>query len=98
MRKSDRIMKLGVESLVLNVVCAYAPQVGCTEEEKKFFWRHLDEILQTVLQEERIFVGEDLNGHINSEKGVVSRIHGGWGVEGRIESSESSAPTLKEHP
>ncbi|XP_013787982.1 uncharacterized protein LOC106471902 [Limulus polyphemus] len=33
-RRSDRIMsvKLGVGSTVLNVVCAYAPQVGCTEE------------------------------------------------------------------
>lgn len=78
-RKSDRIMivNLGIESLVLNVVCAYAPQVGCRADEKAVFWRHLDEVLQTVPQGERIFVGGDLNGHIGPERGVLSRIHGG---------------------
>ena len=38
-KRSDRVMsiKLGVEETVVNIICAYAPQVGCREEEKGTF-------------------------------------------------------------
>ena len=36
-KMSDRVMsiKLGVQETVVNIICAYAPQGGCTEEEKE---------------------------------------------------------------
>ena len=36
-KRSDRAMgiKLGVDETVVNIICAYAPQVSCTEEEKE---------------------------------------------------------------
>ena len=39
-KRSDIVMsiKLGVEETVVHIVCAYAPQVGCTEEEKETLW------------------------------------------------------------
>ena len=42
-RRNDRIMrvKLCAGEMNANVVCAYAPQVGCTDFEKEEFWRHL---------------------------------------------------------
>ena len=35
-RKSDRVMsiELGLEDMVVNIMYAYAPQVGCIENEK----------------------------------------------------------------
>lgn len=49
-RKSDRIMviKVLVGSVFVNVVSAYAPQVGLPEETKKLFWEDLDEVTQEV--------------------------------------------------
>ena len=46
-RKSDRILsiKLVMGSEVLNVVSAYAPQVGLDEEIKRLFWEDLDEVV-----------------------------------------------------
>ena len=39
-RTNDRVMsvKLGIGETVVNVICAYAPQVSCEEEEKETFW------------------------------------------------------------
>ena len=46
-KRSDRVMsiKLGVEETVVNIICAYAPQVFCTEEEKETFWEQMDQEL-----------------------------------------------------
>ena len=39
-RTSDRLisMKLGADGILINIVSAYAQQVGCDEEEKEAFW------------------------------------------------------------
>ena len=39
-RKSDTVMsiELGLEEMVINIMCAYAPQVGCIENEKETLW------------------------------------------------------------
>ena len=33
-------IKLGLEEMVVNIMCAYAPQVGYIENEKETFWEH----------------------------------------------------------
>lgn len=45
---SDRIMnlKLEIKQVMLNVLSAYAPQVGCQFEEK--FWSKLNEVVESV--------------------------------------------------
>ena len=60
-RKNDRItrVKLCAGEMNVNVVCAYAPQVGCTDLEKEEFWRHLGEEIEAILPEERVFLGGD---------------------------------------
>ena len=73
-------MKLAIGKLVLNVICAYAPQVGCSTEEKDNFWQQLEMEIQAIPQEERVFLGGDLNGHIGVERGAVPRVHGGRGM------------------
>ena len=65
-RKSSRILriKLVYGQKAINVISAYAPQVGCDDAEKETFWREMDEVQREALPEERCVVGGDLNGHI----------------------------------
>ena len=39
-RNSDPVMtiELGLEVMVVNIMCACAPQMGCIENEKETFW------------------------------------------------------------
>ena len=65
-RVSERIicLKMELDDVMLNVISAYAPQVGCIREEKETFWLDLDETVEKILRNERIVVGADLNGHV----------------------------------
>ena len=80
-------VKLCLEETV-NIVCGYAPQVGCEVEEKEKFWRELEEEVSLIPLGERVIFGADLNGHVGRERGVLERIHGGWGVGERNEEGE----------
>ena len=46
-RESSRLIstKVNVDGCPLNVVCAYAPQVGYDEEEKEDFWGLLEDMM-----------------------------------------------------
>ena len=81
-RKNDRIMKVKLccGGHILNVVSAYAPQIGCSEEDKDKFWREMDEVMTSTEVEERLVIGGDLNGHIGCNRENISRIHGGHGM------------------
>ena len=49
-RKNDPVMsfELGLEEIVVNIMCAYAPQMGCIENEKETFWEHMDQELSAT--------------------------------------------------
>uniref|UniRef100_A0A1U7VXB1 Uncharacterized protein LOC104220405 n=1 Tax=Nicotiana sylvestris TaxID=4096 RepID=A0A1U7VXB1_NICSY len=74
-------IKLVVGKCTLNVVSAYAPQVGLDEEIKRSFWEGLDDIVRSIPPSERLFVGGDFNGHIGSSAVGYTEVHGGYGVE-----------------
>ena len=65
-RVTDRIicLKMELDDVMLNFISAYAPQVGCTREEKETFWLDLDETVEKIPRNERIVVGADINGHV----------------------------------
>ena len=65
-RVSHRMMymKLDIEGVMMTVISAYAPQVGCLREEKDKFWTDLDEVVETIPKEERLVIGADFNGHV----------------------------------
>ena len=65
-RVTDRIicLKMELDGVMLYVISAYAPQVGCIREEKKIFWLDLDETVKKIPTNERIVVGAYLNGHV----------------------------------
>nr|XP_016437949.1 PREDICTED: craniofacial development protein 2-like [Nicotiana tabacum] len=73
-------IKLVVGECTLNVVSAYAPQVGLDEEIKRRFWEGLDDIVRSIPPSERLFVGGDFNGHIGSSAVGYTEVHGGYGV------------------
>ena len=91
LRKNDRIMRLKIccGGEEMNIISAYAPQVGCTEEEKNHFWREMDGVMQVLGEHERVVVGADMNGHVGRENDVIGRVHGGHGVGERNLEGES---------
>ncbi|KAI5108302.1 hypothetical protein C0J45_1896 [Silurus meridionalis] len=69
-RVSNRVMivKVEVEGMMINVISAYAPLVGCEMEEKERFWNELDQVVDGVPRKERLVIGADFNGHVGEGK------------------------------
>ena len=74
-RRSDRVMsiKLRLDDTTLNVLSAYAPQIGCLEEEKDQFWDEVDQALYLIPQEEKVILAGDLNGHVGQSREGIKR-------------------------
>uniref|UniRef100_A0A8I6WSC6 Endonuclease/exonuclease/phosphatase domain-containing protein n=1 Tax=Hordeum vulgare subsp. vulgare TaxID=112509 RepID=A0A8I6WSC6_HORVV len=72
-RQGDRmiLVKLVVGDLVLNVICAYAPQVGHNESTKREFWEGLEDLVRRVPIGEKLFIGGDLNGHVGTSNTAI---------------------------
>ena len=79
-RRGDRIIlvKLVVEDLVLNVISAYAPQVGHNENTKREFWEGLEDMVRSVPIGEKLFIGGDLNGHVGTSNTCFEGRMGLW--------------------
>ena len=77
--RQDNMLEDGLDDVMLNVISAYAPQVGCIREEKETFWLDLDETVEKIPRNKRIVLGADLNGHVgegnNGEEECMGR-HG----------------------
>ena len=71
--------KLLIDTININIVSAYAPQVGCTYEEKEEFLEELEELIRSFSEKENIVTGADLNGHIGRGNTGYERWHGGVG-------------------
>ena len=76
-RISDRIIdvKLAYGNSILNVISAYAPQVGCPHEEMRQFYEHLGQIMRNIKPEEEIIIGADLNGHVGRDRSGFEQEH-----------------------
>ncbi|XP_019228748.1 PREDICTED: craniofacial development protein 2-like [Nicotiana attenuata] len=90
-RVNDRLMsiKLVVGGFTLNMISAYAPQVGLNQEVKKQFWDDLDEMVRSIPHTEKLFIGGDFNGHVGASVGVYDDVHGGYGFGDRNEGGNS---------
>jgi len=84
-RKSDHIIsiKLVVRAKVLNVICVYAPQVGLADDIKNVIWEDLDDVVQSVPLNEKLFIRGDFNGHIGDKTDGYDIMHGGFGFRER---------------
>ena len=90
-RKGDRIisLKLIIEDNIINIINAYAPQVGLDQQTKTQFWEDLDEVIQEIPQEEKIYIGGDFNGHVGKKRDGYEMVHGGYGFGDRNEAGVS---------
>jgi hypothetical protein len=89
-RQGDMIIlvKLLVRDLIFNVISAYAPQIGLNESIKRQFWEQLDALVSSVPISEKLFIGEDLNGHIGSTRVGFDGVHEGFGYGSRNQEGE----------
>ena len=90
-RKNDRMMRVKVcyGEETINIISAYAPQVGCSEDEKSRFWNEMNELMQELEEHERNIVCADFNGHVGNGNDVIERVHGGYGIGERNLEGES---------
>ena len=78
-RVNERIMyvKLVIGKQIVNIVSAYAPQVGLSAEEKDDFWDSFIIVLSGIPRQENIFI--DMNGHVGKDADGYGGVHGGMG-------------------
>ena len=89
-RQGDRIIlvKLVISDMVLNVISAYAPQVGHDESAKRLFWEDLDRLVRAVPSSEKLFIGGDLNGHVGTSSAGFEVVRGGFVYGSRNQEGE----------
>ena len=91
-RQGDRIIlvKLVVGDVVLNVISAYAPQVGLDKSAKRQFSEDLDGLIRVVPSSEKFFIGGDLNGHVGTTSAGFEAVHRGFGYGSRNQEGGGS--------
>jgi hypothetical protein len=84
-RINDRLLvvKIGIGSRIWNIVSAYAPQAGRSEQEKDTFWDMMYSECLKIPEKEVLMIGGDLNGHVGASKEGYQEIHGGFGFGNR---------------
>ncbi|XP_063593020.1 craniofacial development protein 2-like [Penaeus indicus] len=79
-------LKLEIDSVLLNVVTAYARRVGCDGEKKEEIWEKLDEAVELIPKEERLKIGADFNGHVSEGDG---RVIGKYGYDAHTDKGQA---------
>nr|GEX28947.1 craniofacial development protein 2-like [Tanacetum cinerariifolium] len=90
---SDRIMAITmiIKGETINVISAYAPQVGLSDAEKKSFWDALDKIVREFPIDQRLIIGGDLNSHIGATTEGYAGVHEGFGFRDRNEEGQATS-------
>ena len=72
----------------VNILSAYASQVRCEEEEKERCWGELDEELSLIPDREKLILGDDLNGQVETQNEAIEWIYGVWGIGERNQEGD----------
>nr|GEU48410.1 ribonuclease H-like domain-containing protein [Tanacetum cinerariifolium] len=80
--KTDLSIHATTAALAVAGRCAYAPQVGLSEVEKKTFWDSLDKVVREFLTDQQLILGGDLNAHIGMATKGYAGFHGGFRRKG----------------
>ncbi|GMP72725.1 hypothetical protein CsSME_00030653 [Camellia sinensis var. sinensis] len=83
------LVKLVIGGNIVNVISAYAPQVGLDYQIMRDFWEQMDEILQEILVGENLIIGGDFSGHVGIDKLGYENVRGGYGFGDKNEARES---------
>ena len=68
---------------MLNVISAYAAQVGLDTSIKRQLWEDLEGLVRSVPTNEKLFIGGDLNGHVGTTNLGFEVVHGIFGFGNR---------------
>ena len=60
-----------VGTVIVNVICCYAPQSGLSVDEKDTFYERLFSVVASVPEEEMLVLGGDFNGHVGEPSAGV---------------------------
>ena len=60
-------VKLVIGKQIVNIVSAYAPHVGLSDEEKDDLWDSFIIVLSGIPKQECIFIGSDMHGHVGRD-------------------------------
>ncbi|XP_057543540.1 uncharacterized protein LOC130821778 [Amaranthus tricolor] len=90
-RCNDRIIlvRIVVGEEIIAIVNAYGPQLGLDEQVKCEFRDKLGDLMRTIPENEKFFLGGDFNGHIGRDARNYNSIHSGFGLGARNESGEN---------
>ncbi|XP_058222975.1 uncharacterized protein LOC131332697 [Rhododendron vialii] len=69
-RKGDQIIlvKLVIGENIVNIISAYASQVGLNDLIKEQFWEQMDDVVQGIPFGKKLFIEGDFNGHVGVHK------------------------------
>ena len=83
-RLNHRCMQIRflVGAVIVNVISCYAPQASFSAEEKDEFYEQMISLVSSVLDEEMLLIGGDLNGHVGESTAGFEDLHGGHGGHG----------------
>ena len=89
-RVSDRLMclKLVRDRKVWHIISAYAPQQGCSEEEKEDFRGKLEDHVERIPRGECVVLAGDMNAHVGDMADGFEGVHGGRGFGRRNQEGE----------
>jgi hypothetical protein len=82
------LVKLLIGDLIFNVISAYTTQIGLNESIKRQFWEQLYALVSSVSISEKLFIGEDLNGHVGSTRVGFNGVHRDFGYVSRNQEGE----------
>ena len=80
-RSNDRLMLVKVvkDEGMISVISAYAPQSGCTQDEKDTFVEDMEALIRSIPDTERVVIGADMNSHVGTMDDTYVEVHGGHG-------------------
>jgi len=72
------ILKMVLDSVLLNVLTVYAPHSRKLEEEKESFWSGMFHLVSCIPQNQMVVLAGDMNGHVGSSDVGYDGTHGGF--------------------
>lgn len=88
-RANDTLLKIPIiiGDKVVNIISAYAPQMGAKSKGKNYLDKFEDAI-RTVREEEKLIIGADMNGMVGKRRDGYQEVHGGRGFGIRNEDGD----------
>jgi len=72
-------LRLLIGTVIVNLICCYAPQTGLSSDEKDKFYDQVLSLVALVPENEMLLLGGDFNGHIGEHAAGFGNNHSGNG-------------------